>query len=42
MECGLRAKIQTIGLANNLYKFNKKKKPHFIVKNISNILDIIK
>ena len=42
MECGLRAKIQTIGLANNRYKFNKKKKPHFIVKNISNILDIIK
>ena len=26
MECGLRAKIQTIGLANNRYKFNKKKK----------------
>lgn len=43
IECGFRAGVKTIGLTNKKYNFNKlKKKPNFFVKNIDQVISLIK
>ena len=42
VECGFRAGIKTIGLFNNQYKFDNKKKADFFIGKITKILNIIK
>ena len=42
IDCGKRAGIKTIGVISKNYLFNKKNKPDFSIKNIKQILKIIK